>query len=358
MSFNYVFVVMTKKVLIISFLLLLSAISISAQRIQVVDGEGMPIAFVTATTPDGKFIASSDMDGWFENLGGNTTVHLSQIAYKPLTVVVADIVDGKVMLEEASYDLPDVVVKPKGLLYCQTYYRLVYLNEDGPLYYRGGVIDNTYDIAKKKVSAKSTHLSKGRKAYWRGLFDMLSGQYDEFARLPEKSYYDIVLEAQKRGLLTLTDVGNGRQIIADSICQLGYIYWDADECTRTISFDIGKWKNHVDNTAAEERKARTIYQVYRTDYVGNSRVDDFVMSQYTSAGRHKRTGMEYILLEESFATDYAYIDKKEFRQLRNDNKVDKSIEELLRFEKVNKIPPLAPNLQTAIDQLFKKDRTE
>jgi len=120
----------------------------------------------------------------------------------------------------------------------------------------------------------------------------------------------------------------------------------------------GKWKNHVDNTAAEERKARTIYQVYRTDYVGNSRVDDFVMSQYTSAGRHKRTGMEYILLEESFATDYAYIDKKEFKQLRNDNKVDKSIEELLRFEKVNKIPPLAPNLQTAIDQLFKKDRTE
>lgn len=123
----------------------------------------MPIAFVTATTPDGKFIASSDVDGWFENLGGNATVHLSQIAYKPLTVGVADIVDGKVMLEEASYDLPDVVVKPKELLYCQTYYRLVYLNEDGPLYYRGGVIDNTYDIAKKKVSAKSTHLSRGEK---------------------------------------------------------------------------------------------------------------------------------------------------------------------------------------------------
>ena len=118
---------------------------------------------MTATTPDGKFIASSDVDGWFENLGGNATVHLSQIAYKPLTVGVADIVDGKVMLEEASYDLPDVVVKPKELLYCQTYYRLVYLNEDGPLYYRGGVIDNTYDIAKKKVSAKSTHLSRGEK---------------------------------------------------------------------------------------------------------------------------------------------------------------------------------------------------
>ena len=123
------FVAMTKKVLIISFLLLLSAISINAQRIQVIDGEGLPIAFVTATTPDGKFIASSDMDGWFENLGGNATVHLSQIAYKPLTVVMADIVDGKIMLEEASYDLPDVVVKPKDLLYCQTYYRLVYLKK-------------------------------------------------------------------------------------------------------------------------------------------------------------------------------------------------------------------------------------
>ena len=82
------------------------------------------------------------------------------------------------------------------------------------------------------------------------------------------------------------------------------------------------------------------------------------MSQYTNVGRHKRSGMEYFLLEESFATDYAYIDKKEFKQLRKDNKVDKSIEEMLRFEKVNKIPSLAPNLQTVIEQLFKKDRNE
>ena len=153
-------------------------------------------------------------------------------------------------------------------------------------------------------------------------------------------------------------MGNGRQIIADSISQLGYIYWDADECTRTISFDIGKWRDHVDNTAAGERKTRTIYQVYRTDSVGNSRADDFVMSQYTNVGQYKRTGMEYFLLEESFATDYAYIDKKEFKQLRKDNKVDKSIQELIRFEKVNKIPPLAPNLRAVIDQLFKKDMGE
>lgn len=362
---------MMKKFFIISFLMLI-AVELNAQCILVVDNEGEPIPFVTVTTPEGKYITSTDMDGWINNIGNHNTIFLSQIAYKPLTIDVADIKGGKIILEDATYDLPEVVVKPKELIYCQTYFRDIYIDDEGPIYFRGGVIDNQYNIAKKDVSAKTRHLSKGESSFLRFILDRFSGQYDKFARLPEKSYYERLLSAQKKGIITLTDVGNGRQIISDSICQLGNIYWDADERTRTVTFDIGTYNNHLDNkeqqekaakkgktfvpdTVAQNRSTRTLFQVYRTDSIGNSRVDDFVMSQYTNIGRHKRSGKEYIIQVQSYATDFAYIDKKEFKQLRKDNKVDMSIQELRQFEKNNKIPPLAPNIQEQIDILFEKD---
>ncbi len=166
---------MMKKTILITCLMLLCVIPLHAQRIQVVDGDGTPIPYVTVTTTQGKYIASTDIDGWIESVGENTNIHLSQVAYKPLTIAVADITDGRI---------------PKDLLYCQTYFRDVYIDDDGPIYYRAGVIDNAYNIAKKEVSAKSRHLSKAQSGFWRALYSSTSGQYDQFARLPEESYYD------------------------------------------------------------------------------------------------------------------------------------------------------------------------
>ena len=230
-----------KKTILISCLLLLCAMSLHAQRIQVVDGDGTP--------------------------------------------------DGRITLDEAGYDLPEVVVKPKDLLYCQTYFRDVYIDDDGPIYYRAGVIDNAYNIAKKEVSAKTRHLSRAQSGFWKTLYSSTSGQYDQFSRLPEESYYDKIRGLQQKGSITLTDAGNGRQIIADSICQLGYIYWNAEERTRTVSFNLSTYRNHIKNkekqekaakkgktfvpdTVKQQRTSTTIYQVYRTDSVGNSRTDE------------------------------------------------------------------------------------
>ena len=152
-----------KKTILFICLMLLCAIPLHAQRIQVVDGDGMPIPFVTVTTNEGKYIASTDIDGWIESVGENTTIHLSQVVYKPLTIAVDDIKDGRITLDEAGYDLPEVVVKPKDLLYCQTYFRDVYIDDDGPIYSRAGVIDNAYDIAKKRCPLRHTTF-QGRKA--------------------------------------------------------------------------------------------------------------------------------------------------------------------------------------------------
>ena len=116
-----------------------------------------------------------------------------------------------------------------------------------------------------------------------------------------------------------------------------------------------KGKTFVPDTVKQQRTSTTIYQVYRTDSVGNSRTDDFVMSQYTNIGRHRYSKLEFLIQLQSFATDYAYVDKKEYKQLRKDNKVEMNIDELRRFEKNNKIPPLAPNIQEQINKFFDKD---
>ncbi len=245
-----------------------------------VDGDGTPIPFVTVTTTQGKYIASTDIDGWIESVGENTTIHLSQVAYKPLTIAVADITDGRITLDEAGYDLPEVVVKPKDLLYCQTYFRDVYIDDDGPIFYRAGVIDNSYDIAKKEVSAKTHHLSRAQSGFWKALYSSTSGQYDKFARLPEESYYDKIRRLQQKGTITLTDAGDGRQIIADSICQLGYIYWNAEERTRTVSFNLSTYRNHIKNKEKQEKAAKK----------GKTFVPDTVKQQRTSTGLSHRLG--------------------------------------------------------------------
>ncbi len=79
------------------------------------------------------------------------------------------------------------------------------------------------------------------------------------------------------------------------------------------------------------------------------------MSQYTQEGVHRRQKTNYIIQLQSFATDYAYIDKKEYKQLRKANKVEMNINELRQFEKNNKIPPLAPNILEQINKLFEED---
>lgn len=362
---------MAKKLIFIGFIVLVNVFSLKAQRILVVDNEGTPIPFVTVTTPEGKYVTSSDIDGWLEDVSGNSTLMLSQVAYKPLKISVSDIKDGRIVLEDASYDLPEVVVKPKELLYGQTYFRMTYIDDDGPVYYRSGVIDNAYEFAKKEMKSKSAHISKAQIGLIRFLVDRLAGKrYDKLSRLPSDPLYQKLTRLKDKGELTFTDAGNGRIIIADSVSTLGYIDWDAKELTRTVSFDIFRYTKHRENEkkrAKAEKKGKTFeedttmtvdgtfYQVYRTDSIGNSRLDDFVMSQYTQKGYHRHQGNNYIIQLQSFATSYAYIDKKEYKPMRKDNKVEMNILELRQFEKINKIPPLAPNIQEQVDKLFEKE---
>ncbi len=354
---------------ILTWLLLLGAVvAAQAQRIQVVDPDGHPVAYVCVTDEQGRLVGSTDVDGWLEDAKGTPVINLSHVAFQDMTVRLADVQDGRITMTDVEFDLPDVEVKPKELAYTQTYYRLIYFDDEGPIYFRGGVIDNTYEFAKQKSSSKTRSLAKGSNGLIRFLISTFAGRYiDKLGQIEENSTYKKVRMRAEQGLLTLTGDSLDRQIISDSISVLGYIDTDMNARLRTTSFNIWDYNNHR-RKAEAEAKGKTykekdrgnetedsFYEVYRIDEQGRSRIDDFVMRQMQVLGRHRSDGSQYMILLQAYATDRDYVDKKEYKQLRKDNKVDMEIKELKRFEQAHGIPPLAPNIQEQIDKLFEKE---
>ena len=363
---------MTKRFLLACLLALVAIVLVKAQRVRVVDAEGDPVPYVAVTTEQGKLVGTTDINGIFENTTANTVLCLSQVAYKPITVNLAEVVDGVIIMEDADYVLPDVVVKPKELLYVQTYYRVTYIDEDGPIYYRAGIIDNTYEFAKDKIDIKEKSISAAEMGLIKVTLNSLAGHLiKNRCRLHKRSTYQLVNsnDGHWANVSVVTD-STGRQVISDSVSVLGFIDEDRAAGTRTVSFNEWLFYKHLEIANEKKEKKRdqkqaeldeqeqnsehSFFEVYRIDENGNSLMGDFVMQQSLDIGVFKRTKKKYIIVIESFATEMAYIDKKDFKQTRKDNDVDKSYEDLLRYEKAHKIPPLAPHLKAQIDKLFVK----
>lgn len=364
---------MTKKNLLACLLMLVSVVSMKAQRFQVIDADGDPVPYVAVTTEQGKLVGTTDIDGFFENTTKNTVLCLSQVAYKPLTVNLAEVVDGVITMEDADYALPDVVVKPKELLYMQTYYRVTYIDEEGPIYYRAGIIDNTYEFAKDKVDIKEKSISSANSGLLKFALNSLAGHLiKDRCKLHTQSTYQKVNsnEGNWAKVSVITD-SIGRQVIRDSVSVLGYIDEEKESGTRTVTFNEWLFYKHLSiaNEKNEKKKDKkqaeleereqnsehSYFEVYRMNENGQSLISDFVMQQSLDKGVFKRTKKKYILIIESFATEMAYIDKKEFKQTRKENDVDKSYTDLLRYEKAHNIPPLAPHLRAQMDKLFEKE---
>ena len=364
---------MMKKLLVFSLLLISSVVSLKAQRVQVVDTDGLPIAAVCVTNEKGALVGSTDNDGWLEDAKGVKHLFFSHVAFKAKDVNIDTIPSLCVVMQDANFQLAELEVKPKELLYVQTYYRCIYVCDEGPIYFRAGVVDNTYEIAKKKISAKTRSVSKGMNGFYRFVLSTLVGRFiDEYARIDTVTYYKKIMKHVDKGNLFITDEPSGRRVISDTISVLGYIDDDLQAGQRITNFDKWAYKDHVDATKAAAKEAKTgkkqkqkeeeyrnenhsSYEVYNIDENGQSRIDDLVMRQILASGHFKRTDQDYIILLEAYTIGRDYIDKKEFKQTRKENEVEMDINELRRLEQNHHIPPLAPNLKAAVDELFKKE---
>ena len=353
-------------------MMLVSAVLMQAQRLQVIDSDGNPIAYVCVTNERGALVGSTDTEGWLEDAKGNAVLNLSHIAFEDMTIRLADVVDGRVVMQDVDFNLPDIEVKPKELAYVQTYYRLIYFDDDGPIYYRGGVIDNTYEFAKEKTQSKTRSLSKGENGLIRFLISTIVGRYiDKLGQIKKESTYQRLLRYQTEGKLSITEDVAGRQIVSDTVSVLGYIDTDTIARQRTTTFNMWAYSDHIKATEAaakaaakgkqpKEKKKKystedLYYEVYRIDSEGRSRIDDFVMRQLQVIGRHESNDKQFMILLQAYTTDRDYVDKKDYKQLRKDNKVEMDIRELKQFEQAHNIPALAINVQEQIDKLFEKE---
>ena len=343
-----------------------------AQRIQVVDTDGLPIAAVCVTNERGALVGTTDGEGWLNDAKGIKHLYFSHVAFRDMDVNIDTIPSMSVVMHDENFQLGELEVKPKELLYVQTYFRCVYVCDEGPIYFRAGVVDNTYEIAKKKISTKTRSVSKGMNGFMRFVLSTLVGHIiDDWAGIDSLTYYKKIMIDVDKGNLFMTQDLSGRRIVSDTISVLGYIDDDVQAGQRTTNFDRWAYKDHKEATEKAAKEARTgkkqkekkkkfnanhgYYEVFNIDENGKSRIDDLVMKQILVSGHFDRTDQDYIILLETYTIERDYIDKKEFKQTRKENKVDMDINELRRLEQNHHIPPLAPNLKAAVDELFKKD---
>jgi len=360
-----------KKIFVLSMLLAL-ALMANAQRVQVVDTDGLPISAVCVTNEKGALVGTTDNEGWLDDAKGVKHLYFSHVAFRPVDVNIDTIPSMSVMMQDVKFELSGLEVKPKELLYAQTYYRLVYVCDEGPLYFRAGVVDNTYELAKKKISAKTRSISKGENGLLRFVLSTLVGHIvDKWARIDTMTYYKRILNDVDKGSLFIVQEPSGRRVVSDTISVLGYIDDDMQAGLRTTSFDLWTHDDHIEATKTAAKAAKTgkkpkekkkkyksnhgYYEVYNIDENGKSRIDDLVMKQILVSGHFERTDQDYIILLETYTIARDYINKKEFKQTRKENQVEMDINELRRLEQIHHIPPLAPNLKAAVDELFKKD---
>lgn len=358
---------MRTKWIVMAFVALGCSIGVRARQFQVVDTDGQPIPYVCVTNESGILVGTTDEGGRVEDAKGRKILSLSHVAYKAKNVSTDTLAADVIVMEDVDFVLGEVTVKPKELLYVQTYFRLIYFDDEGPLYYRGGVMDNTYEIAKKKVSTKKRTLAKGQNGLLRFLISsIVGGRIDELGSIEERSMYDRIVNGVKKGIFTLGDEEMGRRMISDTISALGYIETDTVARLRTTYFNRWAFSDHVKATELrakgkedkiKERRpgVESFCEVFNIDESGHSGVSDFVMRQMLVGKKNRSGDGEFVIMLQTYTTDRNYIDKKEYKQLRKENEVEMKIQELRNFEKAHNIPPLPENVQAAVDKLFEKE---
>ena len=130
---------------------LMTAFNVHAQRIQVVDNDGNGIPLVSVLTEDGTYIGTTGLDGVLADVKGAAKVAVTHVAYKPQLITVASLQGGLITMEDIGYDLEEIVVKPKPLIYVEVLYRVYVYRNDSLCYFLSGIMPNAYDIQKKKI---------------------------------------------------------------------------------------------------------------------------------------------------------------------------------------------------------------
>ena len=343
------------------------AMGAEAQRIEVVDSDGNGIHLVTVLTEDGNMIGTTSLEGVIADVKGAEKVVLTHVAFKSKLVDVSSLQDGKVTMEDLDYNLAEIVVKPKPLIYVETYYRGYAFANDSLRYYLAGIMPNAYDIEKKKVKSGRYMESHGEFSLSTGIAITWGARAQEFkaGKIHKSAAIDILKGGKscEKYFVTLTDEGGGRQRVSNPEGVVGFIETEGNEVHTAL--DAGKMQMYRNKALGQDKllKAREereydyeFNEIFTLDEDGNSTVADLMMSSDHWEWNGSKGRMKFII--ETYATEHGYIDAKEFKAKKNELKKTYTwkmkLDELEAYATSHGIPALTPSLRKAIEKLPKK----
>ena len=362
-----------KKVLFLAVAVMMTAISATAQRIRTIDKDGQPVPYVSIMTTDAKYIGITNIDGVLEDVKGTDTISVTHVAYKSKLYKMNG-KSGSITLEDADFGLPEIVVKKKPYVYVQTYYRAYfYDDEDGVMYYRAGLTDNVIDRTKKKLSASTSSTSKAIFGILKTAMNALAGgKLDKYSQIHLKTVDERVKEKGKDIQVKITDEGNGRKRISDFKGTIGYIVDNKETGQRRITYDGAKMVRHKLEVQGKDKKLKkreardkkkknredVDFVLYKIDDDGHCAPEDFIMSQMmTSFDDENKEGknVHNVYCVQAFTIERAYVDKNELKQMKKENKMKMTYQNIRQFERKHNIPALAPAIQQKLNELWKTE---
>ena len=354
------------KWMLAAILVICGTVSAQAQKIEIVDKDGNAVPYASVMTADAALIGVTGMDGVIADIGGAKTVVISHVAYQPKTVAVGT--DGlKVKLEDANFNLPEIILTKKDYTYLQMYYRVVIINKDGVLYYRSGIMDNFLNETNGKQESSKQHITMAKSGTMKVAFNLLLGdKIDAKAQIHPEPLEESMPEKFKSQELRFVDEGEGKKSIVDNYGTLGSIV-DRDG-QRRFTIDAyqlslhrleaeGKTKKlekRLERDAEMENRVNSSYRAYAIDEDGNYRPEDYLMEQNMLSWKDNKNGQVLVVMD-YFATDRGYLSKEQVKQTKKDNKVELSYDYLQQFERQHGIPALAPEVLARMRELVDKD---
>ena len=352
---------------------MMTAICAQAQRLTVVDSDGDPVPYATIMTPQAEMIGSTSLEGVFDTKGVKDLI-VTHVAFKSKVVKMGS-GDARITLDDADFDMPEITVSPKPYVYVQTYYRLYYYSDkDGIVYYRVGMTDNVYDLAKKKMSFNTNHTARAQYKLIKTVLGMMGGLLDKQSRIPERKVEDLLKSKGKPSKLVITDIAPGKKRISDYKGTIGSITDDMQDHKRYFAYNThelilhnleatGDAKNLEKKKKRDEKKQNreeSDFCVYHIDDAGNYAPEDFMMLQNLTSYDDMSDGVpeHTILALQVFATDRGYVTKEELKERKKANKIKLNYANIRQFEKDHNIPPLDAAIQKKLNELWKSGEVE
>lgn len=359
-----------KKSLLFIFTAIMSATTVLAQKIEVIDNDGNPIPLVNVLAEDGILIGTTDLDGTLSDVRGAQKIILTHIAYKSKKVDIASLKDGRVVMEDVYHKIKVAVVRPKPYIYMEYYFRAFSYIGDSLRVYTAGILPMAHEINNKYIGKAHGHFwafgGAANKALTWNTQDLQDraqkcasnalNPAENFLNRGEKfkNYYHANVDKDGDNRWKVL---NPEGVVGSIVHSDGYAYTTLDGAKMQIYAN----KANNETKLAEKREDKNYVYQYMQIYKLDEEMEELPRENFVMETNHwvhdtkngRKTTIVYL-----YAVDNAYLDKDEYTQrakaISKGHSGQMPLSVLAEYERLHNIPELSPEQKIAIDQLKKQ----